>query len=766
MKTIGIKNNNHDFAIESYVFANNSIPMAITNKDLVVVAANEAAQNLLGFNNGTLIGKTVYELNANGTFAFDVDKLKQLIDGEIHSYFIPRKYLNKNSEVVEGNLLVSLIEIDGEKYFSGIFVDIAQIQRNEEVDKTRRYEMLSTILSTSPDIQYIMDVPRRQYLYKNIDLLHFLGYEDTDVPSDKTRWEFLKEKMDENSVVIFKDGKRYLSEIKKIGEFTDIEYRILCKDGSYKWLRERSTPLVFGLNSQIQYCYTIMQDVTDKREIYEKVLEQQTLIEKVADITPDIIFVYEFNTLKNIYNNFGGRTFLGYNEKDWGQIGVRTLRDEENSILLNHFLKLQNARETDLIEDELAVKALDGSQKWIMAKSKVFKYDESGKPLQILSLITDISDFKKAILLAEKSEKTQRAILEAIPELIFKMNQDGVYLEAIPSKINDGYNPPIKNVIGKTIFDVLPFTTASLIKNELDQAFKKNEIRSFEFERELDGKLFYLENHISPISETEAVIIARNISNRKKMQQAVEEKVLELSSKNIELEKYITKNKELERFAYIVSHDLKEPLRTINAFTEIIKSRYITGLDNDAKMYFDFITTSTQRMTALIEGILDYSKIEVNAKAFETEDTSDLVGKVLKDLSKSIEENEAVIEFDNLSPVYCDSLQIRQLFQNLISNALKFRKSDVNPVIKITSEVRTNDVLFTVSDNGIGIDPVHFDTIFDMFKRLHPRDTFKGQGIGLALCKRIIERHGGDIWLESDGKNGTKFFFTIPKPKI
>lgn len=764
MKVIKYLNNQPINNLETYLFSNNTIPIAIADTKMVVVAANDAANKLFKLTSGSLVGKTLYDLNANGTFAYDIEKLKKLLKGELESYIISRQYLDSNSEIIDGNLLVSLIEVEGEKYISGIFIGKNYLNFESGENNSKNYEMISTILSTSPDIQYIMDVPRRQYLYKNIDLLNFLGYNTEDL-NDQKSWDFLKSKMVEDSMVVFSEGKRHLSDISKIGEFTDLEYKIKCKDGSYKWLRERSTPLVFGINKVIQYCYTIIQDVTDKRAVYEKVLDQQRLIEKVTSITPDIIFVYEINSLKNIYNNFSGRKFLGYTEYEWGTVGIPSLNINQQYLLNRHFDKLRKAKELDIIEDELDVNSINGEQKWIYLKSKVFKYDEDGFPSQILSLISDVSDFKIAIEAAENLEKTQRAVLEATPDLLLKIDRNGIYLEVIPSKLNDGYNPPVENMIGKSLFDVLSDDLSKLVKNEIDLAFELNEIRRVEFEREIDGKIFYLENHISTINNNEAVIIVRNVTNRKKMQQVVENKVLELSSKNIELEKYIAKNKELERFAYIVSHDLKEPLRTINAFSEIIKNKFISDLNDEAKTYFNFITSSALRMGALIDGILEYSKIEVNENSFSTEDTNDLLRKVLNDINANIKETNAKINFDNLHNVFCDPLQIRQLFQNLISNAIKFTRKDVAPIINIKSAEREKDIIFTVSDNGIGIDPSNFNTVFNMFKRLHSRDSFKGQGIGLALCKRIIERHGGDIWLESDGKTGTQFIFTIPKNK-
>jgi PAS domain S-box-containing protein len=762
MNTGKDKLNMVDEDLEKYLFLNNSIPMAITDLDFRVVKVNKMALDLLGYDENEFIGKFVYDINATGTIAFDIEKAKKLINGEINSYIISRKYITKDNDRVEGALLVSRIDSEnGNQYYSGIFIDDETLKSKEDIVISQRYEMLSTVLATSPDIQYIMDVERKQYIYQNIDFFNFLGYTDDDLQG-KTKWEFLKEKQEEDSIVVFSKGKKYLSDITQVGDFTDIEYKIYCKDGSFKWLRERSTPIVISLEGEIQYCFTIIQDVSDKREIFEKVVEQQLFIEKIASFTPDVIFVFDINTLDNLYNNLRYRKFLGYSSTQWLQPNLSGVTERRKKLIIKHFARLEDINDEDVISEEFQFIDNQSRKYWLLVKSKVFKRDANGKPTQALSLASDITEYKNAILRVENAEKTQRSVFEAIPDLIIKVNKAGDYLEIKENKLEDGYQVKAENLVGKSLYETLPEDIFQLVKSELELAFELNTIRIFEFERTLNDKIHYLENHISPINENEAIIIVRNITHKKKMQQAVEEKVLELSGKNIELEKYITKNKELERFAYIVSHDLKEPLRTINAFSEIIKNNYSEDLDEDAKMYFDFIISSVHRMTNLVEGILEYSKIEVNETAFETTDLNDIIRKVVNDLSVVIEEKNAVIEFENLPSLFCDSLQIRQLFQNLISNGIKFSAAGKTPHIKIEYQENPDYFQFSVEDNGIGV-PKHFqESVFSMFKRLHPREKYIGQGIGLSLCKRIVERHGGEIWIDSDGKTYTKVLFSIP----
>jgi PAS domain S-box-containing protein len=762
--TAGKDNLNMEYAsIESCLFIHNSIPMAITDLDFRIVKVNDAVVKLMGYEASEFEGKLIHEINATGTVAFDMDKAAALMAGSLNSYIISRKYIAKNLDLVEGALLVSRIDIAGEKYYSGIFLDEKTLNSKDDTLLSQRYEMLSTVLATSPDIQYIMDIERKQYVYQNIDFFGFLGYSEEDLAAGQNKWEFIKSKQDRDSLTVFSKGKEYLSDITQVGDFTDIEYRVQCKDGTYKWLRERSTPIVIDENGKITYCFTILQDVSDKRRIYDQVVEQQLFIEKVASFTPDFICVFDVNTLDNLYHNLNGRTFLGYNDKQWSMPNLSGVSERRKNLIINHFSKLVDADDEQIVYEEFYNELPEIGRQWVLIKSKVFKRDANGKVIQVLSLASDISEYKNAIEKVEEAEKIQRTVFEAIPDLIIKIDRAGNYLDVKENKLEDGYQIKSADLIGGSLRTTLPPHLADLVFTQLNKAFETNQIVVFEFERERNGKMHYLENHISPINSNEAIIIVRNITQKKKMQQAVEEKVLELSAKNIELEKYITKNKELERFAYIVSHDLKEPLRTINAFSEIIKSNYSEKFDEDARLYFDFIVSSVQRMTGLVEGILEYSKIEVNEASFETTDLNDLLRKVLNDLHVMIDEKNADITFGNLPSIYCDALQVRQLFQNLINNSIKFTAPGVAPEINIDFREEKDRYIFSLTDNGIGIPKEYQDKVFSMFKRLHPREQFKGQGIGLALCKRIIERHGGDIWIESDGQNGTTFFFAIPK---
>jgi signal transduction histidine kinase len=221
-------------------------------------------------------------------------------------------------------------------------------------------------------------------------------------------------------------------------------------------------------------------------------------------------------------------------------------------------------------------------------------------------------------------------------------------------------------------------------------------------------------------------------------------------------------NKELEQFAYVASHDLQEPLRMVTSFIQLMERKYKGQLDKEADEYIGFIVEGTHRMKYLIDDLLEFSRLNTQAKEFELAYLEMVLDDVLSNLQLSIKENEAKITHDPLPTLMVDLMQIRQLFQNLISNAIKFH-GDETPEIHISAQKTGSEWIFGVNDKGIGIDSKHQELIFGVFKRLHTRDEYDGTGIGLSICNRIVERHGGRIWVESKPNNGSTFYFTIPE---
>jgi len=246
------------------------------------------------------------------------------------------------------------------------------------------------------------------------------------------------------------------------------------------------------------------------------------------------------------------------------------------------------------------------------------------------------------------------------------------------------------------------------------------------------------------------------------LEQRVQERTAMLEKANRQL---ATSNSELEQFAYVSSHDLQEPVRVITSFMQMLQRHLGDALDEKSQHYIDRSITAAKRMRQLIDDMLSLSRITTTARELEPTDCAQILEHALANLAIAIEESGAVVTSQGLETVAVDRSQMAQLFQNLVGNAIKFR-GDGTPRIHVAAESRTGQWLISVSDNGSGIDPEHAERIFRIFQRLHTREEYPGTGIGLAICKKIVERHGGRLWVEANSTDGTKegttFFFTLP----
>ncbi len=294
-----------------------------------------------------------------------------------------------------------------------------------------------------------------------------------------------------------------------------------------------------------------------------------------------------------------------------------------------------------------------------------------------------------------------------------------------------------------------------------------SKLKAFEF-----GGVDYI---TKPFQVQEVLARVKNQLTIVRQQQKLAQQNIQLQQLNVELAR---SNKDLEEFAYIASHDLRSPLQTMKAFAYLLEQKYQGLLDNKADRYITRIVQATNRMEQLIQDLLNYSRVGTNAIQFKQTDCNKVVAEVLINLQAAINISGAVITYDKLPIVRGNATQLEQLFQNLISNGIKFRRPDIPVEVKISVEERKKNVslssssikeseessewVFGIHDNGIGIEPQYFDRIFQVFQRLHTIEEYPGTGIGLAIAKKIVDRHQGEIWLESSLDVGTTFYFTIP----
>jgi PAS domain S-box-containing protein len=279
-----------------------------------------------------------------------------------------------------------------------------------------------------------------------------------------------------------------------------------------------------------------------------------------------------------------------------------------------------------------------------------------------------------------------------------------------------------------------------------------------------EGKEFPVEINLSPMETDEGKLLTaaiRDVSEKRQLEKVIRDTNITLERKvRQRTEELERKNKELEQFAYVASHDLQEPLRTIASFVDLLGKQYKSKLDDNADKYMDYILQSSDRMKTLIKDLLDYSRLGREKEARQV-NCNNIVGEVKADLNRVIRDNQAEVNAEELPIIEAYPTELKLLFQNLVSNSIKFRRPDVPPVVEIRASKENGHWKFAFKDNGIGIEQQYLERIFVIFQRLHNRTSYEGSGIGLAHCKKIVELHGGKIWVESEVGVGSTFYFTI-----
>lgn len=411
-------------------------------------------------------------------------------------------------------------------------------------------------------------------------------------------------------------------------------------------------------------------------------------------------------------------------------------------------------REGTVHDYPLELRHRDGHTIPVLYNASVYR-DVDGAIIGVFAAARDVTAIQRNQRALEQANAYNRSLIEASLDPLVTIGTDG--------KITD-VNAATEAATGYARGDLIGsdfsgyFTEPERARAGYEQVFNTGRVRDYPLDlRHRDGRvtsvLYNASVFRNPQGQVAGVFAAaRDITERKAAEESVRRHTEELRRSN----------EELERFAYVASHDLQEPLRTVSSFSQLLANRYRTKLDRDADEFIAFIVGGAARMQTLINDLLAYSRVGTRGKPLVPTDVNAVVRSALANLETAIAESGAVISSDPLPTVLGDETQLVQVFQNLIGNAIKFRQRTIAPRIHVSARPRAHDYEFEVRDNGIGIDPQYFDRIFLIFQRLHAREEYPGTGIGLAICKKIVERHGGHIRVESQPGHGAAFIFTLP----
>ncbi len=462
--------------------------------------------------------------------------------------------------------------------------------------------------------------------------------------------------------------------------------------------------------------------------------------------TPDGKFINVNITMAHLF---------GYGSPEEMLESVKKTNNEINVFPKNHIEILdiiQNGRGTIRFENKFP--RGDGED-WIAELNLRVVKDKNCKPVYLEGFVQDITSRKHNAKALQESELKYRTIFENTGTATLLVEAD-TSITLVNSEFETLSGYPKKEVIGKS-------WTEFVVKEDLDKMIKYHDTRTidpnlapknyeFRFIRK-DKSIGYAYINIVTIpgsSQRTASIV--DISPRKNAEK-------ELYKIN---EKLKRSNAELEQFAYVASHDLREPLRMITTFLELLEKKYEDQLDSDANTYIKYAVDGSKHLNTMINDLLDYARLTHNKIEFARFDSEEVLKKTLINLKSSIEENDAVVTHGKLPKISCNELLLFELFQNLIGNAIKYRGRE-KPKIHVSAVEKKDEYVFSIKDNGIGMPRKDLERIFAIFQRLHTRDEYEGTGIGLAIAQKIVQQHGGKIWAESEPEKGTTFHFTLPK---
>jgi len=383
---------------------------------------------------------------------------------------------------------------------------------------------------------------------------------------------------------------------------------------------------------------------------------------------------------------------------------------------------------------------------------------ESAEGTLVTAAIRDISVRRAAEKHLAQMESRYRGLLEAAPDAMVVVNQGGaIVLLNVQAEKQFGYSRD--ELIGQKVKNIIPEGFAERLVADALRSVEEALAQQIGTGIELTGRRkdrseFPIEIMLSPLESAEGILVTaavRDITTRKKAEANLLNKMEELNRSN----------EELGQFAYIASHDLQEPLRMVASYTQLLSRRYKGKLDSDADEFIAFAVDGASRMQRLIQDLLAYSRVGTKGRDLLDISSEDALQQALLNLRGAIEEKGALVTHDPLPSVLADEMQLIQLFQNLVGNAIKYQSSGIPKIHISAAKNGDKQWTFSVKDNGLGIDSQYFEKIFGMFQRLHKREEFAGTGIGLAICKKIVERHGGNISVESEPGHGSTFRFAL-----
>jgi len=645
------------------------------------------------------------------------------------AYGIPIYFDNK----VIGMLLLGLLKDHQQKrYFAPLLERLGE-DLGSEIDRKQTEEQRNRFFSFSPDIICVagMDGYFKQV---NPAMSRLLGYSQDELlshpissfthPDDR-----LKTEIEIDALNIDEGSKTF-------------QNRYITKSGKVIWLSW--TTRTFAEERKI---YSIARDVTEQKEL-EMLLLQANKMSKFGRWEYEV--AEQHTTWSDIVRQIH-EVPPGF-EPDLDK-GIEFYKEGKSRDTISNSISeaIESAQSFDV---ELQIVTHKGNERWVrvIGDTEIVQ----GRVKRIYGSFQDIHQRKKAELKQQELSLERERILESIGDAFFAVNRDWT-VTYWNSFAEEQLQMPRDKIVGENLWDVYQDATELEFYSQYHIAMREQVKVSFQQYYPTLEKWFDVSAY--PSSDGLSVFF-KDITDRKKTEQRLRELNIKLKQQADDL---AASNAELEQFAFVASHDLQEPLRMVTSFLTQLEKKYGDELDEKAKRYIWFATDGARRMSQIILDLLNYSRIgRVDINPVQV-DLNEVMEAVMRDFKKTVEEKDAEVNWDVLPEIVADRSTIHSLMSNLVSNAIKYHTNENRPVVNISSEETDFSWRISVLDNGIGISPEYSDEIFHIFKRLHTIDEYPGTGIGLSVCRKIVENHDGKIWLESSQSKGSTFTFEIPK---
>jgi PAS domain S-box-containing protein len=774
-------------------FEESSIGVGFVSLTGAWLKVNRAFCEMLGYHEHEFLELTFQQITHPDDLEYDLKVLQQSIsEGKNHHRF-EKRYFHKDGSIVWVNLNVAMIRDQNKQplYF------VCQIENiTDRIESQTKYQNL-----VENFIVGVYILQNYKLVYVNPRILEETGYtraEVIDMPFNK---------------FIYKDDLEYVWNIidKRVNqglETVRYEARIQLKNGQYSWYE------ILGGSTSYQGASALigtMINIDERKEAEREIHRLNRLFQFISRMNESML---KSETEQDIYSEacriavevgkFQLAWIGAYNEKNdqitpiaWAgyeggfldAVNVLGMKVYESAIpsarairKKAHFYYNDIANDPDIpdfIKQEMAEKQyLSGVSLPIFVDDKIvaamvlltsesffFNEEEIALLRGVTENITYALDKIRIRELQNRSEADLRSIFDTT-DVSYLLLDTNYNIVALNQHMKDLY----KALVGVSLDKGVNLITALLpekqedAKSIYDRVIRTKQAEEYESTYLKDGTFQHFMLNVKHIESGNKVIgiciSLIDITDRKNAVQQLEHLNESLLNQAKELE---VSNAELEQFAYVASHDLQEPLRMVTSFLTQLEKKYGTLLDDKAKTYIHFATDGAKRMRQLILDLLEYSRVGRTESILEEINVNSLITEVLTLLRRNIEDSKASIRFKDMPTLNIYKTPMRQVFQNLIGNALKYQNPGVTPYIEISCKETSSNFQFTVTDNGIGIAPEYFDDIFIIFKRLHNRDEYSGTGMGLAVTKKIIDNFGGKIWVTSNNGEGSAFHFTIPK---